>query len=287
MQAHIQNDSVTIDDIVEHIELNKLRAELKFKIEYLLKNGKKTEELEWLRERLEDADKKLSIINRKLKKTGFCMIVPHESKIAEITKKLNDYGQDEIFSALEKKEGEVYLLLAERGALLKENFANRKEIAKLNILINSITKGKDDLLKVLVDGKIRKPIHFDAPRETKELIQKLLCRVGIPAYLNKNTIEAAHDIPSDEIMVFLDGRRIWLENSVAKQFRENEEKLMELSSKIQLKNAKRQIETFSENEEMEFAAMQAEYLKLLKERDELLKRFCEGKEPVYYKALAT
>ena len=47
----------------------------------------------------------------------------------------------------------------------------------------------------------------------------------------------------------------------------------QVSMKVQLRNAERQVLTFDEAQEKDFEALQHEYLNLLKEQDELLRDF--------------
>ncbi len=47
----------------------------------------------------------------------------------------------------------------------------------------------------------------------------------------------------------------------------------EMSKKIQLWNAQRQIKKFTEKEEQDFELLQKEYLEILKEKDSILEKF--------------
>jgi hypothetical protein len=104
-------------------------------------------------------------------------------------------------------------------------------------------------------------------------IAALLGRIGLNCRIEEGSLVASEQ--SDEVEVEIANKKVWVSACRLELLNKNKESLYNISSKIQLKNAVRQIKEFSEEEEKEFAAMQNEYLKLLKEQDELLKDFYE------------
>jgi len=70
-------------------------------------------------------------------------------------------------------------------------------------------------------------------------------------------------------------RNVWVSREIKEKLDSNMKRIEEINPEIQLRNAQRHIKVFNEEEEKLFASLQEEYLKLLKEQDELLSDFNE------------
>jgi hypothetical protein len=132
------------------------------------------------------------------------------------------------------------------------------------------------LYEAIRKGKLPAEIPLTEDGVRKKLLVKLLWRIGIYAYGTEEGITAQKtDCRQEtEVPVLLqDNKRVWIVEPKQEVFMEVEEKLKTVSTKIQLKNAERQVKVFNEKEEKEFGEIQNEYLRLLKSRDEILDEF--------------
>ena len=272
MQGDQMSDKLNVADIVTFLELNKTRAELSFKLAV----GVDEEEKVQIRKNLETTQSKISKIYNLIDKAGVTIAIPCESAIAQLNDALSAHSPQEILEAMKKKEGELFCTLSKRGEYSKRNFANRENIAKLSIFIAGFSKEvRDAIVSCVRAGKIENNIPLmNVDEAGKKKLLAFLGRVGINAAIEDNMVVASTD-SNYEVEVDLANKKVWIPAGSCEQLNLNINNMKQISSKIQLKNAVRQIKEFSEEEEKEFAAMQDAYLKLLKEQDLLLKDFLE------------
>ncbi len=270
MQAH----TITLSDIVAYIEANKRVAELRFK-EKLLGIDKKDETDETKKEILQ-LENLRGKIGKTLVQLDLTVAMPHETKIHELTKKLEGVPEEKIAQALREKKGHLYETLVERGTIIRSNFENRLEIAKIHLLMLQFPKEiRVALRELLRNGKIDGNISCAQNRNT-DLFIRLLSRVGIQvAYAENAFIAPPIQQDVEEIPLILQNRKIWVHRSKKEQISGLDGELQRISTKIQLWNAERQVKVFSESEEKEFGDLQSEYLLLLKNIDELLDEYAQ------------
>lgn len=261
---------LVLKDVVRFLELTKNRAELSFRQEI-----SKNEEAEELGSRLKSVQNELSRLSEKIEKAGVQIAVPNECEIARLNESLSKCTAQDIHEAMKKRDGEVFETLASRGKLIKQNFENRENIAKLALLCAKLEKEvKEAVLQSVKRGSVGDSIPLlNTNPEISKKIAAILGRLGMHATVREGSLTSSEK--GDEIEVQLHSRKVWVSTHVVEKLNANLEQMKSISSKIQLKNAVRQIKDFSEEEEKEFASMQGEYLKLLKEQDLLIKDFLD------------
>ena len=266
-------DKVTLKDVVSLIELNKARAELSFRLNTL--TDAKPEEADALRSRLIDTQNKIERISQAIEKNGVIIAMPNEKEISRLNDSLSSSSAQDMLEAMKKKAGDIYAIMVARGAFMKRNFENRENIAKLALVSALLQKDvKSAIADAVRAGSLDSPIPLLTVQEkTGKNIAALLGRLGMPAECTGGTLVKAAN--GQEHAMQLHNRTVWVRLDLHERLNANLEKMKEISPRIQLKNAVRQIKTFDEAEEKEFAAIQGEYLQLLKEQDELLKDFFE------------
>lgn len=264
------------------LELNKKKAELEFRKTLLQKSGTTGEKLEEVHEKLERAKEHASAMEKKLKEGGVDIIQPFGRKIAEFNSELKQLPTDEIINAMKTKTGDTYRLLAERGEIIKSNYGNRANIAKISILVADLDgERKIRLFEALWRGGISERISLtDWKNEKARMLAKLISRTGVKAGITDGHISGDAKGEGD-VSLQLSNRKVWVSSSVSEQLTRNLERIKEINPKIQLKTAEKQIRILSDDEEEEFVSLQGEYLKLLKEQDALLKEY-EDEESISF-----
>lgn len=257
--------------MVRFLELNKSRAELSFRIEIC----KDEEETNNLKNNLNSVNRQIDELSNNMERSGINIATPNECEIARLNESLSGNNAKEILHAMKSRSGEVYDILAKRGKLIKQNYENRENIAKLALLLAKLPKEvKAALTEAIRRGELDNAIPLlNTDPAVANKIAAVLSRVGINATVEEGSLVTTHE--KQEVEVKLPNKRVWVSSKIQEELNVNLEKMRQISSKIQLKNAVRQIKEFSEDEEKEFASMQDAYLKLLKEQDNLLKDFLD------------
>ena len=268
------DEIITPKDISKLIELKKVRAELEFQKFLLAESGEEPE----ISKRIENMSSDITRLTMKIQKAQLEVAMPNESRIEEYSTELDSIDKKEIHTALKEKTGPIYETLLKRGKMLKENFGNREDIAKIVLVGNTLEEDKKkaffDSLKsgVIADSSV------EGIEESKKVnLMRLLRRIGFISSTEEH----------DEVLVGIGSQKIWISKEKEQDILSLLESLGKLNSKIQLKNAEKQVKVFSEEEEKEFQALQQEYLNLLKEKDGLLKDFYDEEKQFSYKALQT
>ena len=225
--------------------------------------------------RLSAVQKQLDSLAERISAAGVEIAVPDEVAIKRLNEALSGRSAKDIAEAMQKRNGEVYGPLATRGALIKRNFENRENITKLALLMCGLQKDvRESLANQVREGSLSRPVPILKGEEALgNKIALVLGRLGMPAVVRDGGLVASSG--TEEVPVELRGRRVWVTPQVREKLGANIQKIKELSPKIHLKNAVRQIKAFDEGEEKDFVAIQNEYLGLLKEQDELLRDFTE------------
>ena len=265
--------ALNLKDIMKLLELNKSRAELVFRIG--LQQDDDSAEVKSRETRLHFMQHELNTLLEHITSAGVIVPLPKERELSRLNESLSSYTTRDLADAMKKGTGPVYALLAERGALLKQNFMNRENIAKLALLLSRLQKDvREAVAGAVRNGKIDTPIPIiEGEKALGMKVASILGRLGMPSEVRDGALVPAER--QHEIFVQLPNRRVWVTPEVHGKLSVNLQKFSELAPKIQHRNAVRQVKVFNEEEEKEFNALQNEYLMLLKEQDELLKEFEE------------
>lgn len=257
---------ITARDIGRLIELNKKKAELEFKKTIYSEESSE----------LKLVDKNASVLTEKASNAGVVLVYPNQRKLDALAKVFSGFSKDEVKDAIKTKKGKAYEILRERGTIVKTNYENRFEIAKLCMMAAKMKdEEKKALLDVLAAGCLAKPLKIESVDDNdKKKLTRIMKRCGLGlAEFEKEFMPAHPD--EHEVRVEISNRYIWVNQKTLVRIQENLNKIGSVNSKIQLKNAERQIRTFGDEEEGYFNSLQQEYLFLLKEQDELLKGYWE------------
>lgn len=258
-------------DLVTFLELAKSRAELSFKLDVRKSAGAEPAALEQAEAALRSVQGQLDALSARMDAAGVKIAIPNEQEIARLNQLLSSCPPKELADCMAKRAGGSYELLSSRGALLKRNYEERESIAKLALLLARLQKDvRDSLAEQVRKGKLNVPIPILKGEEPLgREIALVLGRLGMPAEVSNGSLFPAPTHP--EVAVQLQNRRVWVTPDVRDKLSENLKLIADISPKIQVKNAVRHVRIFSDEEEKEFADLQNEYLKLLKQQDELLK----------------
>ncbi len=263
---------INVDDVVLLLEQKKRKAEVDFRLQMLHHTSADEESMESLENESSYLRSKIDDRTSKLESAGIRIVRPFGEHIDSYNEALSRLCAEQIVYDMRTREGEPYGILSKRGELIKMNHSNRSNIAKL-LLLSSKIDHRNDLFECIHKGVIDReiPVTILDEKEAGFLV-KVLRRVGIMASLDSGRIVEGNG-EFTEKRIELSGSMIWLDLETHKRLVDNMESIKLLNSKIQLKNAERQIKDFSEEEEAEFASFQNEYLRLLKEQDDLLQEF--------------
>lgn len=258
-------------DLVTFLELSKSKAELSFKLDVRKSAGIDAAVLEQAEADLRSVQGQLDSLSARMDASGVKVAIPNEHEIARLNQLLSACPPKELAECIAKRQGASYELLSSRGALIKRNYEERESIAKLALLLARLQKDvRDSLAEQVRKGKLEAPIPILKGEETLgREIALVMGRLGMPAEVNDGFLSPAPSHP--EVVIQLQNRRVWVTPDVRDKLSENLKLIADISPKIQVKNAVRHVRIFSDEEEKEFADLQNEYLKLLKQQDELLK----------------
>lgn len=264
---------ISFYDISKLIELNKEKAELQFKLLYALANTNSVskETAVELESSIAKVSASHSFILSKLNAAGISFALPNENTINELSVQVNGFNPNDIIAAVKTKSGPTYELMGKRAVLVKKNYESRENIGKMLLLIANIGKKNKELSGKLLEAVksggnplLASDISLLTPKELHHL-GNLFHRVGL-SFPDHKTVE---------VPIPMNHRVVWIDQKSSTDLLSNFDKIKSLSTKIQLRNAERQVKVFDDNEEKEFVELQHEYLKLLKEQDSILKSFNE------------
>ncbi|HSB47200.1 MAG TPA: hypothetical protein VLD37_04235 [Candidatus Bilamarchaeum sp.] len=248
----------------------------------LMELAKKKAELEFGRAVLgQDTDFELKQVARAhselaVKTAGVEIVLPQGNALAELQKTVSGFSADDLREALKIRDGKVYHFLTERGRIVKRNFENRMEIAKIALIRSKLgAEEKEMVADALRRGSIGGSIRLRSLDEKAcRALARLMTRCGISARAEGNEIRSS-DAEIGEVRMEVSNRSIWIDKSMKFRLEENVKKIHQVNSAIQLKNAERQIKVFNSDEETQFSSLQRQYLDLLKEQDEMLREYNE------------
>ncbi|GEM_PF-2457882 len=269
---------ITVKDIANFLSCKKVEAELKFKKDYLKWKGSTNAALvNSLETELVLIQAELNEFKHKLDSNTDEIVYPNLDRLEELNSQINSHDKTEIFEAMKVKEGPLFELLKERGALLKIVLDRREDISRLNIFLMCLPKkDRQGLSKAIRDGSSFRESVLDSikDKDVRRSFARILSRFGF--------VISEQYVPFKEMQVSLDERTIWVPAEYVEKINKLNEKLLGLSRKMQHKNAERQIRDFDKEEEKDYATVQSGYLSAIKERDDILKLFAD-KDPTFKK----
>ena len=204
------------------------------------------------------------------------LVYPNQRKLDALAKVLSGFTREEIKGAIKTKQGKAYEILMERGAIIKANYENRFEIAKLCLIAAKMNNDeKKALLDVIAAGCLAKALKIESLDDAqKKKLAQIMKRCGLGLADFEKEYLPTHSI-EQEIKIEVSNRSVWVNPKALIEIQENLKKISEINAKIQLKNAERQIRIFGDEEEGHFNTLQKDYLGLLKKQDEILKGYWE------------
>lgn len=257
---------LTSKDLSRLIELNKKCAELEFKRTVL--NADVGTELKTIQANAAE-------LETKAKSAAIELVFPNQRSLERLAGELAKFQPAEVRESIKAKNGGAYSLLQERGAIVKANHENRLEIAKLAIMLAKMPSVDRSVVSdILRSGAIAQAVVLDLVNEGDvKRIARFMRRCGILCVAAGKELTPSTEPDEKEVKVEFSNRVIWIGQLAKEKLDINLSSIKELSTKIQLSNAVRQIQTFNDDEEAQFATLQKQYLDLLKQQDELLKDF--------------
>jgi hypothetical protein len=253
-----------INEVAKLIELQKRKGTLELKKAL----GSECEE------ELKSVSETFSGVMAKASSAGIDIVLPKQGRVEDIESLLKDMPSNEVKDALKNKSGEAYKLLSERAEISQGNSQNRYEIAKLMVTISKMDEvERANLASAIKNGNVDQPLKVGSLKDDERTkLARLLFRCGIPCALEDAELKAGEP-EEKEVQFTIENKQIWVDEDTKKQLEDNLKKMEILGSELQVRNAKRHVISFSEEEEQKYASLQAEYLELLKEQDELLKDY--------------
>jgi len=254
--------------LARFLELKKRKAELELKKSLINAECEKE---------LESVNSGMVELSRKVQAAGIEIILPKQHKIDELGTRLKEFSADQIREALKSRSGEVYDILIERGRLVRENYENRLEIAKLCMIASRMkAEERKALADAISSGVLEGQLGLDSLEEgEREKLAMFMRRCGIECMVSGSSLLPSDGTEKKEVRLEVSNRNVWVSEEVKEKLESNKKRISEISPEIQLRNAQRHIKTFNDEEEKVFASLQQEYLELLKEQDELLRGFNE------------
>ena len=253
-----------VKDVAKLIELQKRKNTLELKKSI---GGECEDELKSVSEVLSGALSKAT-------SAKIDLVVPNQGRLEDIESLLKDMPAQDVQAALKSKTGEAFDLLSERAKISASNSRNRFEIAKVLLTLSGMDEvEKANIIAAIKAGKVDTPLKVGSLKDGQRVkLVRLLYRCGISCALEDAQIEDGEPEEKD-FPVSIQNQNVWVNHETRKQLEENLKRMEVLGSQLQVRNAKRHVMTFSEEEETKYASLQAEYLELLKQQDELLKDY--------------
>lgn len=212
-----------------------------------------------------------------MKAASIELAIPNQGKLDELGKQLESFPPDAIREGLKVRDGKAYNVLRERGLIVKRNHENRLEIAKLSIAVAKASREeRDALLAVIRSGSLGAGIALGSlDQKSVEAMARFMRRCGLPCVASGQSLSPSPEAGEKEIRLDFSNRTVWVKEEAKPLLEDNLKRMHTINATIQLRNAERQIKSFSDDEESRFAVLQKEYLDLLKQQDEILRDFNE------------
>src|SRR5512143_571646 len=258
---------ITAKDLSRLIELSKKKAELEFKKTVFGEDDSS----------LKHITSNQAELAARVKAASIELAIPNQGKLDELGKQLESFPPDAIREGLKVRDGKAYNVLRERGLIVKRNHENRLEIAKLSIAVAKASREeRDALLAVIRSGSLGAGIALGSlDQKSVEAMARFMRRFGLPCVASGQSLSPSPEAGEKEIRLDFSNRTVWVKEEAKPLLEDNLKRMHTINATIQLRNAERQIKSFSDDEESRFAVLQKEYLDLLKQQDEILREFNE------------
>lgn len=277
---------INSSDLVEHANLSRKRAEAIFRKDFLVRKGAKEEDelIKAMQAQIEEIDGKFEPLDKKLKGVDILTVVPNRAEIIALTNELAQYSKEELDEALKAKQGVIYDLLKKRAFYTKVNYDNREQIARITILLNMLPRKEAESLRTIMESNANETVDVSVldDGQKKELVN-CMGRAGIFAFISANMLNldkkkvAGPEIlswPGEIEKKICEARglkkTVWVRKDFDLQWEENEKKLAQVGTRIQVMITKSQAEPMNEEELKEFDTIQRQYINLKAKRDELV-----------------
>ncbi len=257
---------LTPRDIGALIEVRKKVAELAYKKGRLQRSGAGERDLEEAEDELGRLGERKAALEKKI--DGIEIFMPFQKRLEELQAKISTHDDDDVAAAMRAKDGELYQMLKEKGAILKKNMEARNEIGKIIMITQTIYPAlRAKIVEAVREGKAPEmEVAELAGKEGK--IVAALNRMGIRCGLKEGKIMPSEE-PWNEARVLLNNNHIWIPRENFDKFVENEAEMELVGIKLQVKNAEKQVKTFDEGEMKVFRDLQTKYIDLLKVRKDI------------------
>lgn len=263
-------DSRTVGAI---IEARKKYAELVFKKGFVERNSPDSKDLlEEVERELGEAKAKLSALEERASASNVEIVIPCKSRLDQLEAEISQKEPKEIDEALKAKEGALFTLLSEKGAIIRSNVEHRLEIGKLAFLLPQFPQEQRSKLKEMVEAGKAEEMAIPNNENKSKMLVAVLNRVGLGCRLEAGTLTPTQE-EWEEGKVQMNNEYIWLDKTKLPAFAQNEKSINEISTKLQVKNAERQVRDFGEEEMNEFNDLQNTYLTLLNMRKDLAQEY--------------
>lgn len=255
-------DKLTPRDIGALIEVRKKIAELAYRKGRLLQSGD-GKQLKEVEEELARLGERRAALEKKAE--GIEIFMPFQKRLEELQGKISAYDDEDVAAAMRAKEGELYQMLKEKGAILKRNMEARNEIGKLAIIVQTIYPAlRARIAEAVKEGKAPEIDALELGGKAERIVASLN-RMGIGCRLKEGKIVPS-DEPWGEAKVLLNNAHIWIPRENFEKFVQNEAEMELVGIKLQVKNAEKQVRAFDEAEMKAFRDLQAKYIGLLNVR---------------------
>lgn len=257
---------LTPRDIGALIEARKKVAELDYRKGRLIRSGAGGRDLKEVEEELARLGERKAFLEKKAE--GIEIFMPFQKRLEELQAKISAHDGEDVAAAMRAKDGELYQMLKEKGAILKRNLEARNEIGKLVVMAQMLyPMVRAKLVEAVKEGKA--PDIGVAELCGKEgKIVSSLNRVGISCRVKEGRI-CASDEQWNEAKVLLNNVHIWIPRENFEKFMQNEAEMELVGIRLQVKNAEKQVKAFDEAEMKAFKDLQAKYIDLLKARKDI------------------
>ena len=284
-------DTVVISsaDLVEHADLSRKRTETSFRRDFLVRKGASDADghVQALQKQIEGIELRLKPVNEKLSKVDILTVVPNRAEIISLTNEIEQHPKEKLDEALKSKSGAVYELLKKRASYTKSNFESREQVARLTILLNSLPRKEAENLRTMIESHANDVVDVSAldGKRQGDLLGAM-GRLGISAYISSGRLSLEKK-PEQEAVCWsaevekrfsdVGGvvKTAWIAKERENEWDHNEQRISEVSRKIQIYITRSHAEPLNEGERAEFESMQKEYIELKAKREEI-STMCEN-----------
>lgn len=256
---------LTPRDIGALIEVRKKVAELIYKKGRLQGSGD-ARQLKETQDELDRLGERKAALEKKVE--GVEIFLPFQKRLDELQAKISTHDDDDVAAAMRAKDGELYGMLKEKGAILKRNMEARNEIGKLAIIVQTIYPAlRAKIVEAVKEGKAPEMEAAELAGKAEKIVASLN-RMGMSCRLKEGKIAPSEE-QWGEAKVLLNNAHIWIPRESFDKFVQNEAEMELVGIKLQVKNAEKQVKTFDEGEMKVFKDLQTKFIDLLKVRKDI------------------